>query len=369
MPEKPLSIFFPIRSLALGGAQRQLVQLASGLYERGHDVRVATFYSPGPLMADVQKAGVPVIELHKRGRWDTLGFLRRLRHAISDAQPDVIYSFEGGSNIFSALVRRYVPRAKLVWSIRASDMDLAHYGLAHRLGYAAERRLSRKADLIISNSEAGREFAAGNGFPRDKIAVVQNGIDTDRFRPDVELRRKQRAAWGLKDEVAVGMLARLDPMKGHSHFLTAAVEVARQRPDLRFICVGDGREEVKLKQLAQDLGIADKVIFAGPTCDPVAVLNGFDLFCSASVWGEGFSNAVSEAMACGLPCVVTDVGDSKKIVGDCGIVVPPSNPQALAAAILKQLDQPGSGAKGRERIVENFSIPAMIDRTLALLTA
>ena len=164
------------------------------------------------------------------------------------------------------------------------------------------------------------------------------------------------------------MLARLDPMKGHAHFLAAASKIASQRPDLRFVCVGDGREEGRLKQLAKDLEIEDKVLFAGPTRDPVAALNGFDLFCSASVWGEGFSNAVSEAMACGLPCVVTDVGDSAKSVGDCGAVVPPADPQALAEAILKQLDQPGSGAKGRERIVKNFSIPAMIDRTLALLS-
>jgi glycosyltransferase involved in cell wall biosynthesis len=313
---------------------------------------------------------VPVIDLRKAGRWDIFGFLLRLRRAIRAARPDVVYSFVGSANIFAALIHPFASPAKLVWSVRASDMDLDHYDWGHRFAYAFERRLSHTANLIISNSHAGVEFAAANGFPETRIAVVPNGIDTEYFRPDASLRAAQRIAWGISNrEIAVGMLARLDPMKGHADFVHAAARVAKVRDDIRFLCIGDGVEEVRLKKMTDDLAISDKVLFAGPTNDPVAALNGLDLFCSASVSGEGFSNAIAEAMACGVRCVVTDVGDSASLVRSCGTVVRPSNPLRLAEAILQQVDtlEDATSPERRARVVENFSIDAMIDGTAALL--
>jgi len=365
---RPLSVFLLIRSLAFGGAQRQLVHLARGLKEDGHPVTVGVFYLPGPLMPELEQAGLPIIDLEKAGRWDMAGFARRLRRAIGEAGPDVVYCFGDDANIVAGLLRPFLRGTKLAWSIRASDMDLSHYSWAHRLGYRLERSLSRTADLIISNSAAGMRFAVSNGFPAASIEVVPNGIDTRRFRPDILLRRAQRLEWGLSDaEIAVGMLARLDPMKGHRHFLEAASRLAA-REDLRFLCIGDGSELGPLKALAASLGLSDRVLFPGPATAPVTALNGLDIFCSASLWGEGFSNSVGEAMACGLRCVVTDVGDSGAIVGCDGIVVPPADPAALAGAILAQADMVGTEfSEGRRRIVENFSIGKMVERTRELL--
>ena len=178
------------------------------------------FYSPEPLELELGQAGIPVVDLQKGGRWENLSFMLRLRRAIRDASPDVVYSFVGGANVFAAAVRPFIPATKLVWSIRSSDMDLTRYDWAHRFGSAIERRLSRVPDLIISNSQAGLEFAATHDFPRERIVVVPNGIYVERFRPDASLRRSQRAEWGLaSNEVAVGMLARLDAMKGYPDFL------------------------------------------------------------------------------------------------------------------------------------------------------
>lgn len=365
---RPLSVFLLIRSLALGGAQRQLVQLARGLQERGHEVTVGTLYAGGPLVADLKQTGIPVIELRKSGRWDTFGFLLRLRRAIREARPDIVYSLVGAANIFAAIVRPFSPDGKLVWSIRSSDMDLTHYDWAHRLAFRLECRLSTMPDLIISNSHAGMEFAVANGFPRGRIAVVPNGIDVARFRPDASLRNVQRAQWGISDrEIAIGMLARLDPMKGYADFLRAAATVSQSCRDAKFICIGDGKEEARLKQLATALGISQNVLFAGPSHEPVAALNGLDLFCSASVWGEGFSNAIAEAMACGLRCVVTDVGDSALIVDGCGLVVPRSRPACLADAIFQQLEivRDGEFSNGRRRVIEEYSVETMVDRTVA----
>jgi len=369
MGSNDISILLLVRSLEAGGAERQLVELARGLQRRGYRVTVATFYKKGPLLDDLEKARVPLIDLRKGGRWDLAGFLVRTALAIRKSRPAVIYSFLGGANIIASLDRWFVPPTKLVWSIRASNMDLRRYDWLHGLAYWVECRLSRTADLIISNSRAGRDFAVEHGFPEDRIHVVPNGVDTDRFKPDADLRQRQRAAWGLSDEhIAVGVLARLDPMKGHGVFLKAAAKIVRQRSRLRIFVVGAGPEEDRLKRQAARLGLERTMRFTGPSETPEAALNALDICCSPSEFGEGFSNSIAEAMACGVPCVVTDVGDSARIVGDAGEVVPPSDSRALGEAILRLADRLDDDCKqrARDRAADHFSVGAMVDGTLAV---
>jgi glycosyltransferase involved in cell wall biosynthesis len=366
----PRSIFLLGRSLGIGGAERQMVLLAIGLKALGYEVNVGLFYCGGVLERELTDRGIPIVDLGKKGRWDVAGFLLRLARALRAVRPDVVYSFLGTANTVATLVRPFAPRFRLLWSIRASNMDFNHYSWASRFGYRLECALARSPDLIVSNSRAGLEYAAGNGFPRERIVVVPNGIDTERFRPDPALRRAARAQWRLGErEVAVGLLARIDPMKDHSTFLRAAALVAPERPDVRFLCIGEGPEDYrrKLRELAEAEGIGDRVLWPGPAADPVPALNGLDIACSSSSEGEGFSNAVAEAMACARPCVVTDVGDSALVVGDTGLVVPPRDPQALAVALTSALDRLGSdaGSRARERVVNGFSVARMVERTIA----
>lgn len=370
---RSLSIFLLIRSLESGGAERQLVELARGLQERGHNVTIATFYKRGPLIVDVEQARIPLVDLKKRGRWEIFRFLMRARRALRQVDADVLYSFLGGANILAAAMRLGKSRAKLVWSVRSSDVDLSKYDWLHRVSYRIERLLSGAPDLIIANSYSGRDYAVGNGFPQKQIEVVPNGVDTNRFRRDRTLRHKQRLAWGLSDDqIAVGVLARLDPMKGHADFLLSAAKIARIHQNVRFICIGAGPEQARLKRLASELGM-EEVQFTGATTDPVASLNGLDICCSPSLFGEGFSNSIAEAMACGVPCVVTDVGDSARIVGDLGTVVSrsreKSHPDALADAILLAVEELPSvqSQKIRARISTYFSRRAMVDKTEELL--
>lgn len=343
------------------------MELARGLHQRGHLVSIAIFYKRGALIADVERVGIPIIDLKKRGRWDILGFIMLARQRLRKQQPDVLYSFLGGANIVAAAMRIGMPQVKLIWSIRASNVDLSKYDWLHRVSYRFERLLSGAPDLIIANSYAGRRHAVANGFPAERIEVVTNGIDIDCFRPDDALRDAQRIEWGLADdEIAVGVLARLDPMKGHRDFLCAAARLAQLRSDLRFFIVGAGPDESDLKKLAAELCRARKLTFTGVAPNPVAAFNALDICCSPSRFGEGFSNSIAEAMACGVPCVVTNVGDSASIVGQTGAVVPPSDPHALGQAILglaARLDDE-SKRKARRRIVDHHSLGAMIDRTV-----
>lgn len=324
----------------------------------------------GPLVDDLKKTGVQIADLRKRGRWDMVGYLRRLRREVRSFRPDVIYSFVG-TNVAAAVARNAVPRARLVWGVRASNMDLARYHRVLRINDRVEKLLSNFPDLIISNSVAGRDHAIASGFPRDRLSVVPNGTDIHRFRPDETLRSAQRAAWDIgPGEIVVGMLARLDPMKGYADFLRAAQIVRRSKENVRFLGIGAGLDELHLKALTTELELDGVVRFPGPSIDPNGALNGFDILCAPSVFGEGFSNSIAEAMACGLPCIVTNVGDSAAIVGEDGIVIPPSDPAALATAIVNLLnaDRREIGLRARRRIVDRFSVDAMVDLTLQLLT-
>lgn len=362
------------RQLAPGGSERQLVALARGLKARGRDVHVVLFYGGGVFDAELIAAGVPVYFVEKRGRWDVVGFLYRLVGTLRRLKPEVIYSFLDLPNILASLLSRFVEKPRLAWSIRAAGMEMRHYDWLTRTIPWLEARLSGRSDLIIANSHAGAEWAISRGFPVDRMRVVQNGIDTVRFRPDFAGRSKVRADWGVSESTRlIGLTARLDPMKDHQGFLTACAALAATHEDLCFVCVGSGSTayRMELTELAHRLGIAHRVIWAGARQDMPAVHSALDVECSASAFGEGFSNAIGEAMACGVPCVVTDVGDSARIVAGLGEVVPPRDSTALAQALTRMLErvrqEPDLAQRVRQRIENEFSLEQMVLRTERVL--
>lgn len=372
--DDPIRLLFLTRSLSYGGSERQLVALAKGLWKQGAFVAVATFYSGGPLGRELESTGVPVESLEKRARWDVLGFFRRLLRLTRRVRPTVIHGYLATANILTVLLKPFWPSTKVVWGLRASNMELERYGFVDQVQSWVECKLSHFADLIVVNSHAGFDFAARNGFPQDKMVVIPNGIDTERFVPDRLLRDKLRTEWGVgPTETLIGLVARLDPMKDHPTFLRAAAFFAREHPHVRFVCVGDGAASYReqLQALSRELGLAECLRWVGFRDDIAAVYNSLDLACSSSLFGEGFSNAIAEAMACGVPCVVTDVGDSAAIVGTTGEVVPGGDPQALANGwrrLRARLGvQPDLRAEARNRIAQHFGVASLVERTSAAL--
>ncbi len=368
-----MKIAFLIRSLNPGGAERQLVTLAKGLYERGHSVRVAVFYPGGSLEDELREQGITVESLDKRGRWEAFDFLRRLIEFMRRENPDVLHSYLCVANILAAILTQILPRSRVAWGVRASNMDLDRYDWTARLAYRAECFLSRFVDLIIVNSHAGFAYARSQGFPENKMMVIPNGIDTDRFRPNKESGRNIRAEWNIRnDEKLIGLVGRLDPMKDHPTFLRAAAQLARQRKDLRFVCVGDGpatyRQE--LLALSAELGLAEQLIWTGARQDMPAVYNALDVVVSSS-YTEGFPNVIGEAMSCGVPCVVTNVGDSAWVVGDTGEVIPPQKPDRLSIAIetlIENIERTGYETNiNRQHIIERFSVTALVAKTESAL--
>ncbi len=371
-----MKIFFLIRSLENGGAERQLVDLAKGLAEKGHEVIVATFYGQGRLEQELNGTAVRLFSLGKTGRWDILPFLARLVGMVRRERPDILHGYLGTANVLVTLLKLFVGReTSIVWGVRSSYMDLKRYDRLMRWSYRIECALSRFADLIVVNSEAGREYAASQGMSTKHMQVVSNGIDTSRFQPNPQARAAVRKQWGVSASVVlVGHVGRLDPMKDHKSFLLAAARLAKLRPEVGFVCVGGGSSGYAqaLHEQTDSLGLSRRLVWAGERFDMEQVYPALDMLCSSSI-GEGFPNVIGEAMACGVPCATTDVGDCRVIVGELGEVAKPSDPEELAQAMERVWDRTSGGELRAEdlrtRIQQQFSLERMVKRVEAALLA
>jgi glycosyltransferase involved in cell wall biosynthesis len=366
-----IRVAFLIRSLSYGGAERQLATLARALDQDGFDVTVITFYSGGHFERGLAESNVRLVKMRKRGRWEVVRFLWRVMRELKKLRPDILHSYLVEPNLVAVLLKPLFRSTKIVWGIRASNVELENYDWFTRMNFRIQRFMSRFPDLIIANSEAGLEYHLKHGFPAQKCIVIHGAVDLDRFRPDRKSGQLVRAAWGITDDsILIGLVARLDPIKDHPTFLKAAVLLSDDRNDVRFVCIGSGPEGylAELRQLAEEYGIGNRVIWAGERDDMPAVYNALDIVCSSSV-SEGLPNAIAEAMACDVPCVVTDVGDSAWLVGDTGIVVPPNDPQALADGLKECMSVLASQQRPdtRARIAENFSLAQLVNRTAAAL--
>jgi glycosyltransferase involved in cell wall biosynthesis len=364
-------ILFLIRSLQTGGAERQTAILAKGLRAAGHHVSVVVLYPGGTFEQMLREANVPVTSLGKRGRYGLLGVSARLLMVVRRERPELVCSVLTAANLLSLVLRMPFPRIRLVWSLRASYVDFKKYTLWTRLTSALEAQLANLSDRIIVNSRAGFEHAARTGYPAEKLVIVRNGIDTDAFRPDPAGAGRLRAEWNVgPQEKLVGFVGRIDPMKDPSAFLIAAALLTRRRSDVRFVCVGDGPEVHwrEMRELAFQLGLGDRVCWPGLRSDIPAVYSALQVLVLCSR-GEGLPNVVAEAMACGTPCVVTDVGDAAWVVGDLGVVIASSAAEVLADGVESVLDHPPDRA-GREtlrrRIVDNLSAERLIAETASV---
>ena len=370
-----LNLFFLIRSLGAGGAERQLTELVKRLDVTRYRVTVATFYDGGELRPEIQGlAGVRLVSLRKKGRWDLLPFFWRLMKAVRESRPQIVHGYMGNANEL-CLVMAKLFGARNVWGLRSSDRDLSRYDWLTALTHRTGAWLSGLADLIIVNSFAGKRDHGASGYPLDRMIVVHNGIDTDRFRPDGQAGREMRKEWGIRADVfLIGLIGRLDPQKDHSTFLRAAALLAQERSNVHFICVGNGAASYKaqLQRLAEQLGVDRHVTWAPASRNVLGVHNALNLATLTSSHGEGFPNVVGEAMSCGIPVVTTDCGDSAIIVGNPDYIVPIGQPEALAISWRRVVDLTSErraemGAKQRARIVEEFNISQLVTKTMSAL--
>lgn len=371
----PRHILHVITNLEIGGAETMLARVVTGLDPAHYRFTVAGLFGLGPLAPRIEAAGVPLVEigLRRRQPW---GGLRRLRTLIREQKPDMIMSWLYNADLATTLALAGLPqqqRPPLVWNLRCSYMETAAYGLHARLVRGALARLSRRPALVVSNSRAGQTIHAGLGYRPHGWALIPNGFEIERFRPDPEARAAFRRECGLGPDIRlVGLPARLDPQKDQATFLAAAARLAprlaARRQEVAFVLAGRGLEPdsrpAQAMIAAAGLDPA-RVHLLGPRQDMPRVYAGLDLVALSSAFGEGFPNVLGEAMACGVPCVATDIGDSRDILADCGRIVPPRDPDALAAALedLLALSPEALAALGRAarlRVEESFSLSTVL---------
>jgi glycosyltransferase involved in cell wall biosynthesis len=227
--------------------------------------------------------------------------------------------------------------------------------------------LSPLSDRIIVNSQYGRAFHVANGYCDARFTVIPNGIDTRSFAILPEQRARVRHEWNVSDgQLLIGRAARFDTRKDYPSFLRAAARVHRVVPSARFVCIGDDTDCPELHEIAAAEDMTDEIIWAGGRTDMPAVYSALDICVSSSIT-EGFPNAIAESMACGTPCVATDVGDSALLIGTAGVIVPEGNPEALADGVLRLIAdrQHYSRDLVRQQITDNFGLELLAARTEA----
>lgn len=298
----------------------------------------------------------------KRGRPE-IGALIRLWRIFRDYKPDIVQTWLYHADLMGSIAAKAAGVKVIGWNMRCSDMDLAAYG---RLTLAVRRTLamlSPAASYVLSNSVAGRDYHASIGYRPPRWHIIYNGFDVEAFKPDPQARHEVRRELGIDDDTPlIGMLARYDRMKDYATFLAAAAIAAREHPAVHFLAAGNdvALTNPELASAVEAAGLRDRIHLLGARSDAPRIYAALDLHTLTSAYGEGFPSVLGEAMACGVPCVSTDAGDARTVVGDTGIIVPPRDPRALADAwssILRLDSQQRRdlGARARARIVEQFN--------------
>jgi len=376
MSAAALRVLHVITGLGQGGAESVLFRLAT-YPDAGVEHIVVSLTDEGIYGERLRAAGVAVHALGmKRGRVSLGGFMA-LRRLIASARPDAVQTWMYHADLIGGLAARLAGVRAIAWGIRNSGEHLERSSRSARLVLRACALLSGSVPrAIVCAAQKAAERHADKGYRRERLVVISNGYDLSRYSPDSGSGMRMRAQWGLTGEAPViGCVARWDPLKDHANLLRAVAALVRDGRDAGLRCVLIGRgmtaENPELEALIDRLGLRDRLVLAGPSDDVPAAMNGLDLHVLSSC-AEGFPNVVAEAMACGVYCVVTDVGDAAYIVGETGVVVPPEQAEALARGIetgLREVAARGrerAGGPGRARVLEHFDLARMVQGYIAV---
>ena len=355
-----------ITSLGLGGTETVLLRL---LERTTSTCEVVVLQRTGIVGDAIERLGVPVRSLGLHSRVPTPRSLWTLARWARAFRPDVVQTWLYAADLAGG-VAGLATGAPVLWNLRNTMIDSPGLSFGTR---AVIRLAAATARIIPARIVCGSEAAAvahvRAGYPAARIVVIPNGIDIAQFRPDEQHREAVRAELRLpSDAVVIALIGRFDPLKDHRNFIDAAARVSRHAPNAAFVLAGDGisSDNDMLMSWIRDAGIGNVTHLLGRRMDVARIMAATDVAVLSSR-SEGFPNVVAEAMACGVPCVVTDVGDAAEIIGDTGIVVPPRDAQALADGCLRLIDagpevRRQSGERARNHIAERYSLDAMVER-------
>jgi glycosyltransferase involved in cell wall biosynthesis len=358
-----------ISGLNTGGAEMVLHNEISLTGHIRHTVISLT--DIGPVGKKIESLGARILALNmNRQRPNPLKILKLVKW-LRQISPDVIHTWMYHADLIGSLAAKMAGAFPVVWGIHHSTLDRKYNKMSTICTMKTCARLSHSLPVkILCCSETARRIHAESGYDDEKMVVIPNGFDLANFRPDPTAREEIRLELGISDKTPlIGLVGRFDPQKDHQNFIHAADVLHGRVQEAHFLMCGDNvtSDNTLLAGWVKDAGIEKCCHLLGRRDDIPKVAASLDIATSSSSFGEAFPLVVGEAMACEVPCVVTDVGDAAYIVGETGKVVPPKNPHALAHAWqeLIQLGAEGRrqlGAAARKRIEDNFSLPAIVAR-------
>ncbi|MEO7392397.1 MAG: glycosyltransferase [Ramlibacter sp.] len=366
----PLRIVFVITSLGTGGAETMLFKLLERIDRSRFSPFVVSLTDKGDFGVRLESIGVPVSAIGMRpGLPGPLQF-RSLVKTLSAIRPGLIQTWMYHADLLGGLAGRLLGALPLVWGIRHSDLSRAHNKKATLAVVWLCARLSRWVPTsILSCSERAREIHVAAHYAAEKFTVIPNGFELDRFMPSEEARHSVRNELGLPEGAPlVGHVGRWNAQKNHRGLLQAFQAIHQRRPDVHFLLAGQDVElsNPAFRELAVAAGLGGCCHALGRRQDVPRLMAALDVLASSS-HGEGFPNVLGESMACGVPCVVTDVGDCAEIVGGTGRVVAPADMQGLAAHVIELLELPqyerhSLGRLARSRVASLYEIGDVVQR-------
>lgn len=360
--------------LDVGGAELNLMRLVAGLKQRGHQVRVASLTGRGVIGYQMQKKDIDTYALGVTSATIVPG-LMKLSRWLRQGKADVIQTWMYHANVLGALANRFAHGTPMIWGIRQSNLHRVHSKRSTRLITMAGRRKFKRVKSIVCCAESVRKVHESLGYDARKMVVIPNGIDVAEFRPIEGARRRLLEQLSIEDSSAtlVGLVGRFDAQKDHRNFLRAARIFAENVTNTHLVLCGSGVDwnNGQLKQWIESYFGSRGVHLLGVRMDVANVISGLDLLVSSASYGEGFPNVVAEAMACKVPVIGTDVGETAAIIGEQGWLVEREDPEALASAMLSasamsKEERSELVVRARARIEENYSVDEMCSRYEAL---
>lgn len=354
-------ILHVITCLDVGGAEMALYRLIREFQGSEYTHTVVSLIPGGGMYRRFVEAGIGLVVLDVRRA--PLSHMLRLVETIRTLRPDIVQTWMYHADFLGGLAARVAGNRNVIWGIRTTDVDggCAPTTATLRRACAALSRWIPRS--IVCVAEAARRSHAIIGYDQDRMVVVANGFDLTALRASIAQRDSLRAACGFgPDDIVLGTLGRFNLDKDHANFVQAAGRLAGHHPRLRFLMVGKDLlpNNQALMHWIRATGQQERFVLLGERSDAAVCLAAMDIFCLSSRT-EAFPNVVGEAMAMGLPCVATDVGDVGILMADTGVIVPKADPEALASGVAG-LVQGGPayrqqmGRQARERIHAVFTM-------------
>jgi len=365
-------ILHVITSTGTGGAETTLLNFLAHTNREYFSHQVISLAPIGEIGEKIKTLSIPVFSAGMQTSLQSAGAFMRLLKQMRLSSTDLVHCWMYHANLAGGIGARLLGKPSL-WAIH-------HHQPADTLLKAGTRQVARfgarlshwMPEAIIYCAQSAQVAHENTGYDASKSVVIENGFDTEQFKPDREANRRMRASLRIdQDAVIVGHIGRFHPTKDHLTFLKAAATVDSKKRNIVFVLCGQGvdaNNETLVEQVSV-LGLSGRIHLLGRREDMPSVFSMLDILVSSSL-SEAFPSVIGEAMSCGIPCVATDAGDSARLIADTGLVVPVREPILLAEAITQLVEQPEQrrllGTAARRRIQEYFGVDSMLQKTEAL---